>query len=99
MPLVPTLPLRTVVPPASVATLAAFTAVKLVWPLLLTDSAPSAPLVALPPAAPPKLTSPEPALMVRARAVALALSTVLAKLTALLVVASVASAPRVTALW
>ena len=52
-----------VVPPASVVTLAAFTLPpNMVLPVLLTMRAPSA-LVA--PTAPPKLTLPPPALMVR----------------------------------
>ena len=58
---------------------------------------PSAPLVALLPTAPPKVTDPVPAFTVRARAVVVALSTVPVKFTALFVVVSTVSLPRVTA--
>ena len=86
-----------VLPPAFVARLAAATLPKVVSPVLFTVNAPSAPLVALLPTAPPKVTDPVPAFTVRARAVVVALSTVPVKFTALFVVVSTVSLPRVTA--
>ena len=91
------LPPSNVSPPAFVTTLAAATLPKVVRPVLFTVRAPSAPLVASLPTAPPNVTAPVPVLTVRLRAVVSALSTVLANFTALFVVVRVALVSRVTA--
>ena len=86
-------------PPVVVVTasppLPMFNALALKVPLFVARLA-RAPLAPLP-SAPVSVTAPVPALMVRARLVAVALSTVLPKDTAPLMVASVTSVPNVTA--
>ena len=85
----------TVLPAASVVKLAAFTVPAIVVvPLLVKVKALTA-FVA--PRAALKLMAPEPVFTVRLRGVVVALSTVEAKLTLLLVVVKLVLAPRITA--
>ena len=87
--------MMTVVPLALVVKLAPFKVpVKVVIPVLFKMMAPRA-LVA--PTLPVKVKAPEPALMVKARAVLELLFKVEPKATSLLVVVNVVSAPKVTA--
>ncbi|BEI37609.1 hypothetical protein PHIN7_13400 [Polynucleobacter sp. HIN7] len=67
---------------------------KVVVPVLVKEMLPSP---CAPPTAPVKVMLPEPTLAVRLRGVLLSLSTVLLKEIALLVVAKVTAAPKVTA--
>ena len=77
------LPLKAVVPPPEKLTLAAFTAFKLVVPELDTLKAPIAPFAPPPTASPncPKITLPTPTVTFKFRGVAVALSTLLIKMT------------------
>ena len=78
-----TLPLSDVVPVLAfwIKEAAATVLLKVVVPVLVSESAPIAPLVASPPIAPLKVTLPEPVDTLKARAVVVLLFTVLEKLT------------------